>query len=192
VTDATKVGNCKWNIFTDGGLSFLRFSFNFLIPDTPGNWGQFVLVNERNFGRFARFWRRPDSDGIGTANGNVASENPELVPELDVSPLGADFGEVTIGDVGGVRFVIENDGTGTLEGEVTTASPFGIAGAGGALLSLEFSLEPGEVLVLSIAFIPTSRGSFSGEVTFTSNAGTIIAPLQGEGNCLFNTRTCAG
>ena len=73
VTGATKVGNCKWNIFTSGGLSFLRFSFNFLIPGTSGNWGQFVLVNTNNFGRFARFWRAPESDGIGAANGNVAT-----------------------------------------------------------------------------------------------------------------------
>ncbi len=73
VTGATKVGNCKWSIFTDGGVTLLRFSFNFRIPETDGHWGEFVLVNTNNFGRFARFWRPEDGEAIGTANGNVAT-----------------------------------------------------------------------------------------------------------------------
>jgi len=78
VTGVTKVGNYKWNTFTDGDLSFLRFSFNFLIPDTTGNWGEFVLVNSNEFGRFARFWRPENEEAISTANGIVATESEDL------------------------------------------------------------------------------------------------------------------
>ncbi|MCZ6774321.1 MAG: hypothetical protein O7G83_20375 [Proteobacteria bacterium] len=74
VDDATQVGNCQWTSFSDGGLDFLRFSFNFRLPGTSGTWGQFVLVNARGIGRFARFWRPQGSPARGTANGPVASD----------------------------------------------------------------------------------------------------------------------
>ena len=71
-------GQFKWNMFTDGDLSLLRFSFNFPIPEIDGNWGEYVLVNSNEIGGFARFWRTEDEETFSTANGNVATESAFL------------------------------------------------------------------------------------------------------------------
>ena len=68
---ATNVGNCRWATFIDDGLGFLRISFNFRVPDTSGNWGQFILINTRGIGRFSRFYRAAGADAIGAVNGPV-------------------------------------------------------------------------------------------------------------------------
>ncbi len=71
VDSATKVGNCQWTTFTDAGPGFLRLSFNFRLPGTRGNWGQFVLLNTRGIGGFSRFWRPEDEVVVGAASGGV-------------------------------------------------------------------------------------------------------------------------
>ncbi len=71
VDGATNVGNCRWIIFTDRGLDYLRLSFNFLSSGTRGNWGQSVLLNTRGIGQFVRFWRPQADILVGAARGEV-------------------------------------------------------------------------------------------------------------------------
>jgi len=70
-------------------------------------------------------------------------------------------------------FTIWNGGGGKLTGTVSAPAPFSIVSGG------SFSLLPGQPQQVTVKFSSTTAGSFSQNLTITSNAGTKLMPVSG-------------
>ena len=70
-------------------------------------------------------------------------------------------------------FTIWNGGGGRLTGTITAPAPFSIVSGG------SFSLLPGQPQQVTVKFSSTTAGSFSQNLTITSNAGTKLMPVSG-------------
>ncbi len=105
---------------------------------------------------------------------------PQTTPTLEVTPSSLSFGNVSVGQCSATQnFTVRNSGGGTLTGAATTSEPFRIT-AGGS-----FSLGANQTSQASVQFCPTSAGSFSGVVSFTSNGGNLTRPTSGTGTATF-------
>ncbi|WP_089717933.1 choice-of-anchor D domain-containing protein [Candidatus Entotheonella palauensis] len=92
----------------------------------------------------------------------------EGVPELTISPLAIDFGDVLLGESVTETVQLENTGTGPLVLDT-------VAIIGDAAFTLETALEdnvlaPGDTLTLEIAYGPTTEGESTGSLEISSNA----------------------
>src|SRR3989442_14544522 len=96
-------------------------------------------------------------------------------PLLAISPANLNFGPVVIGQTNTLSFQVVNGGGLTLTGAVTATLPFAIAGG------RPFNLPPGQTGQVQVAFSPTSAGSFSNVVVFTSNGGNSANTVTGSG-----------
>src|SRR5215471_8785061 len=96
-------------------------------------------------------------------------------PVLSVTPPSQDFGTVPAGSSADRTFVVQNTGGGLLSGSVSVNPPFSIVSAS------SFRRAPNSPLSVVVRFKPTSPGSFSANVTFTSNGGDVTATVTGIG-----------
>jgi len=96
-------------------------------------------------------------------------------PVLSVTPLAQDFGMVPAGSTADQTFVVQNTGGGLLSGTVSVNPPFSIVSGS------SFRRAPNSPLSVVVRFKPTSPGSFSANVTFTSNGGDVTATVTGIG-----------
>lgn len=92
----------------------------------------------------------------------------EGVPELTLSPLAVDFGDVPLGETTTETVQLENTGTGSLELDTVEIT-------GDAAFTLETALDdrvlaPGDTLNLEIAYRPTDEGPSTGNLEISSNA----------------------
>lgn len=95
-------------------------------------------------------------------------------PIIAVSPASRDFGNVVVGTGAQATFTVRNNGTGTLTGQASVASPFSILSGG------SYSLDSGAAQTITVAFMPASAGSFTRTVTFTGGGGA-TAQVTGVG-----------
>jgi hypothetical protein len=93
-------------------------------------------------------------------------------PTISVSPNALNFGPVETNSIRDLNFTVQNNGGGTLTGNVTDATPFAVV-AGGA-----YSLGAGQSQTVTIRYSPAVLGSHSQNVTF-SGGGGIIANVSG-------------
>jgi len=82
---------------------------------------------------------------------------------------------VVIGQTNTLSFQVVNGGGLTLTGAVSATLPFAIAGGS------PFNLPPGQTGQVQVTFSPTSAGSFSNVVVFTSNGGNSANTVTGSG-----------
>jgi hypothetical protein len=95
---------------------------------------------------------------------------PPPQPVLSVTPSSLNFGAVTVGTSKDLEFTVKNTGGGTLTGDTSTSAPFSI------ISGSSFSLAAGASQAVVVRFSPTTAGSFSGNLSFTSNGGN-ASPL---------------
>ena len=101
-------------------------------------------------------------------------------PQISVSPSSVSFGNIIVGARGAQTLTIRNTGTAALN--VTQASLVG-TGFTSSGLALPLSIPAGGSSAFTIGFAPASAGSFSGSITFISNApnSSLVIPLAGTG-----------
>jgi hypothetical protein len=96
-------------------------------------------------------------------------------PHLSVNPGSLNFGSVTIGQAATLSFTVVNTGNLTLTGSVTAAGAFAItAGA-------QLNLGAGQMQTVTVAFTPTTTGTFASAAVFITNGGSLTNSISGTG-----------
>ena len=85
-----------------------------------------------------------------------------------VSPSVLGFGSVAVGTSSNLTATVKNVGGGTLTGTAAVAAPFSIVGGG------TYNLGTSQTQTVTIAFSPTTAGTFAQAVTFSGGAGASI------------------
>lgn len=93
---------------------------------------------------------------------------------LKVTPLDVAFGVVPVGVRSEVDLIVENVGSGILNGSAITASPFRI------VTGSTFTLAAGEVDFVTVRFTPQTEGTFTSSILFTGGGGAEV-PVTGIG-----------
>jgi subtilisin family serine protease len=112
-----------------------------------------------------------------TGTGTAAS------PLMSVTPGSLSFGNVAVGATASQSFTVRNTGAGILTGSASTSTPgFCIVVSGSCSGSgASFSLAAGASQSVVVRFSPTSSGSYSGNVSFNSNGGSVSPAITGTG-----------
>lgn len=94
-------------------------------------------------------------------------------PQIAVTPTSIDFGTLAVGTTSNVPMSISNIGgqTLSLSGIPLSGSTAFLTPCCGAALPL--NLNAGQTLFVTVAFVPTTTGTFSGSLNFVSNASNI-------------------
>ncbi|HEY6167374.1 MAG TPA: PKD domain-containing protein, partial [Verrucomicrobiae bacterium] len=98
-----------------------------------------------------------------------------LPPLLSVGPASLDFGAVILGQSNTLGFQLVNLGGLNLTGTAATAAPFSIASGS------PFNVAPGATSQVFVSFAPTSAGTTTNTVVFTSNGGGSTNAVAGVG-----------
>lgn len=112
----------------------------------------------------------------------VVQQTGTPAPEIDVSPLTANFGNVTVGQNADQTVTINNLGTANL-----TVSTLNITNSVFSLVSppaVPFNVTPGNSQALTVRFSPTATGAQSGNLAIGSNDAdepTVNVALNGTG-----------
>lgn len=96
-------------------------------------------------------------------------------PLLGVSPALFDYASVIVGTFSDAVFVVTNRGSQFLTGVAVGGAPFTIQSGD------TFALEPGGATTTVVRFEPLVAGSFTNELTFFSDGGTLTSGVQGVG-----------
>jgi Abnormal spindle-like microcephaly-assoc'd, ASPM-SPD-2-Hydin len=134
----------------------------------------------------------------GTANGQVminsnsSTGNTTVInlsgagtitasPQLSVSAATLSFGSVTVNTAATQTLTLTSTGNSPV-----TVNSAAISGAGFAIVSGAFpvTLNPNQSATLQVQFVPSTTGSFSGQITISSNSstgGTTLVTLSGTG-----------
>src|SRR5439155_1504013 len=100
---------------------------------------------------------------------------PSTNPAISVTPASQDFGSVAVGSSADQTFTVQNTGGRTLTGSASTSAPYSVISGG------SFSLGAGASQSVVVRFSPTATGSFTGNVSFTSNGGNVSPVVSGTG-----------
>lgn len=116
-----------------------------------------------------------------TANGTSVSFNIQLQVgqnTLSVSPGSLSFGNVSLGTAVTKSVTLTSVGTSAI-----TINSASISGAAFTLLgaSFPYTLNPGQAMVGTVQFNPTSTGAVTGVLTISSSAPTATVSLSGTG-----------
>ena len=126
------------------------------------------------------------SNTAGTVTSGVVTltVNPAPTPAIQVSSTSISFGNDPVGTNSSQSLIITNTGTATLTitQVAETGAAFSVSG-----FSLPLTLNAGKQTTITVAFLPTSVGAASGNISIVSNAptsptsvgltGTGIAPI---------------
>ena len=96
-------------------------------------------------------------------------------PVQGTSPASFTFGAITTGSTTQTTFVVTNAGAGELVGTVATAGPFAVVN------DSAYALAGGTSTNVIVSFTPSSAGSFSNSIVFTSNGGVSTNAVTGTG-----------
>ena len=120
----------------------------------------------------------------GTDDGVFDIEQVALsLPVLSVTPSPLDFSSIAVGASKDLNLTVQNTGGGTLTGSCTTAAPFSLPSG------CSFSLPAGQSQQVKVRFSPTAAGTFTGNVSFTSNGGNASPTVKGTGTGIKPTVT---
>src|SRR5438034_6417713 len=100
---------------------------------------------------------------------------PSTNPAISVTPASQDFGSVAVGSSDDRTFTVQNTGGGTLTGSASTSAPYSV------ISGSPFSLAAGASQAVVVRFSPTAIGTFTGNVSFTSNGGNVSPVVSGTG-----------
>ncbi len=105
------------------------------------------------------------------------------VGQLTVAPASLNFGSVNVGSTGTQALTVSaTGGSVTVSADAASGSQFILTGA-----SLPFTSPAGQSSSFNVAFKPTSSGTVSGALSFTSNASNgpnLQVPLTGTGTTI--------
>ncbi len=107
--------------------------------------------------------------GTVTSASATLTVNAAPAPAIQVNPTAINFGNDVVGTTLSQILIIKNTGTATLTiSQITaTGSSFSVSG-----FSLPLSVNAGQQTTVTIAFLPTSVATVSGNVSVVSNAPT--------------------
>jgi hypothetical protein len=111
-------------------------------------------------------------------------------PALTVSAPSLNFGDVQMGSKATLQLTLTSSGTApvTISSSTIAGQAFGISSVAypTGVTGWPATLNPGQQVVLSIAFAPDSATSFTGDLAVASNAsgGTANVPLNGTGDAV--------
>ncbi|MCS6924568.1 MAG: choice-of-anchor D domain-containing protein [Candidatus Binatia bacterium] len=98
--------------------------------------------------------------------------------QLGVSPLVLDFGSVPVGEGRDTAVQVRNNGSGVLQGQATIT-------AGGRHFQLlspgSFALLEGQSQQIGVSFRPAAAGNHEGNIEISSNCGSALVRLSGQG-----------
>lgn len=96
-------------------------------------------------------------------------------PDITLAPDFFDFDTVLVGDTLSLALVVSNPGTDTLNVGLATAPPYFVA-------PRQFAIPPQQRQTVSVTFMPTTVGTFTGTLFVTSNdpdEASLLVPLNG-------------
>jgi Abnormal spindle-like microcephaly-assoc'd, ASPM-SPD-2-Hydin len=111
-------------------------------------------------------------------------------PALTASAPSLNFGDVQMGSKATLQLTLTSSGTApvTISSSTIAGQAFGISSVAypAGITGWPATLNPGQQVVLSIAFAPDSATSFTGDLAVASNAsgGTADVPLSGTGDAV--------
>jgi Abnormal spindle-like microcephaly-assoc'd, ASPM-SPD-2-Hydin len=148
-------------------------------PQSSGtSTGNLSVVSSSAIGNSGK--QRSSSTMVSLSGAGPSSATAPTAGYLAPNPSGVSFGNVQVGNSQTQYVTLTNSG-----GSSISISQPTVTGAGFSLsgFTAPESLTPGQSLTLSVAFAPTSSGTSSGSLTFTSNASdpTISVALSGTG-----------
>jgi len=119
--------------------------------------------------------------GTVTSAAATLTVNPAPSPGIQVSPTSINFGNAVVGSTSSQPLIIANTGTATLS--ITQVTETGSAFFNVSGFSLPLNLSVGQQATITVAFLPTSVGAASGNISIVSNApGSPLAiSLSGTG-----------
>ncbi|HYT22563.1 MAG TPA: choice-of-anchor D domain-containing protein, partial [Candidatus Polarisedimenticolia bacterium] len=109
-----------------------------------------------------------NSAGTVTSAAATLTVNPAPAPAIQVSPV--NFGNDPVGTKLSQPLIIKNTGTATLT--ITQVTETGSAFFTVSGYSLPFNVNAGQQTTITVAFLPTSTGPASGNISIVSNAPT--------------------
>jgi hypothetical protein len=91
------------------------------------------------------------------------------------------FGQVAVGQVASQTIELTDTGNAavTISGLSVSGSQFSTSG-----ITTPYTLQPGQSVLLTLAFTPTSAASSTGTLTITSNAPTVAVSMSGTGEAV--------
>jgi hypothetical protein len=104
-------------------------------------------------------------------------------PEINAAPTSLDFGDVTVNDAEVMQFTIQNTGTESLNGNITTPTGYSVAPVARDLPgnlstaagrkkdrnTISYTVASDSYQTYNLTFSPTSAATYAGNVTITSN-----------------------
>ena len=116
------------------------------------------------------------------ANGSAKSIALQLRPSaaaLALSASSLSFGDVAVGTSVAKSVTLTSTGTApvTIKSDSITGTGFSVSGG-----SFPATLNPGQALVLTVQFNPTTAGSTTGQLVISSSTATSVVSLSGSGS----------
>jgi len=108
--------------------------------------------------------------GTVTSAAATLTVNAASTPAIQVSSTSINFGNGAVGSTSSQVLVITNIGTATLS--VTQVNPSGSSAFSTSGFSLPLNVNAGQQATITVAFLPTSVGTVSGNISIVSNAPT--------------------
>jgi hypothetical protein len=115
------------------------------------------------------------TSNAGDVSRGVSGVGTTSPPQISVAPDSQDFGTVGVGSSANRSFTIKNTGGSSLTGSATTTPPFSVFSGG------SFTLSAGASRDVVVQFSPTTTGSFTKNVSITSNGGNASPGVSGAG-----------
>jgi Abnormal spindle-like microcephaly-assoc'd, ASPM-SPD-2-Hydin len=94
---------------------------------------------------------------------------------FNVTPSQVDFGSIAVGQSVDKTFAVSNAGSGTVSLSVAASAPFTL------VTGNSYTIAPGTTQNVTVRFSPTSRTTFTGNVTFTADGDTLSSGVTGTG-----------
>jgi hypothetical protein len=112
------------------------------------------------------------SNTVGTVTSAAAAltVNPVPAPGIQVSSTSINFGNGVVGSSSSQVLIITNTGAATLS--ITQVNTSGSGSFSVSGFSLPLNVNAGQQTTITVAFLPTSAGSASGNISIVSNAPT--------------------
>ncbi|MFA7056805.1 MAG: M6 family metalloprotease domain-containing protein [Candidatus Cloacimonadales bacterium] len=186
-------GSIGWNMLTLS-TPFQWNGTSNLVVDTAfgliGSWNSSGTTEYTTVTNGYRFGRSDSANQINVfANGSTSNNRPNLKLSLlpnqsliSVNPNTFSYGNVVVGTISNKQFTIQNSGTQTLTGTITTPTGYGVAQARTRLEEitlnsnketrnlLSFSINAGTSKTYNLTFTPSAITAYNGNVVISSNA----------------------
>lgn len=122
-----------------------------------------------------------EAEGITATFNITVSPASSGTPALSINASSIGFGDVQVNTAAEQSLTLTS--TGTAAATVTSAN---ITGAGFSIsrTTVPVTLNPGQAMTVQVGFDPASAGTFSGQLSFASNASVPAVALNGAGTAL--------